>query len=197
MKLDEDLLPGTAAAFAELATQVRSLESDFVDIKGTIVNLDRKFETGMASLATKIDERAKSHWNTFPALASLIVACMVGMYTFASQPINTAIVRLETSVSKLEENTLSKRDSEAFRLTNKESFTKVDLELKRLFEMIVPRGEHSEKWKSNESSFLAVQRQIDELRKESGSTVTVRDTLIELQKKYDFLINKLMYNKPL
>lgn len=52
---------------------------------------------------------------------------------------------------------------------------------------IVPRGEHIEKWASNTAALSAQQRQIDEIRRDLGSSYSLGDKIKELQRQIEML----------
>jgi uncharacterized coiled-coil protein SlyX len=92
------------------------------------------------------------------------------------------------------EKTKTSKDlsSEKFRIVEKELDT-LESKFKALDEKIVPRGEHTEKWKANDQAFLNIQKQIDDIRKDVGSTYSLGDKIKEMQEQ----INRLLQlDKP-
>jgi hypothetical protein len=52
---------------------------------------------------------------------------------------------------------------------------------------IVPRGEHQERWRAQEASVANVQREVDQMRNDFGSSFSLNDTLKALMERVDRL----------
>ncbi|MFC3695524.1 hypothetical protein ACFOWB_25140 [Chenggangzhangella methanolivorans] len=52
---------------------------------------------------------------------------------------------------------------------------------------IVPRGEHEEHWRSQNAQIINLQRQVDEVKAQAGSTYGVRDVIQRLEKQVEDL----------
>jgi hypothetical protein len=52
---------------------------------------------------------------------------------------------------------------------------------------IVPRGEHQERWRAQEASVANVQREVDQMRDDFGSSFSLNDTLKALMERVDRL----------
>lgn len=105
--------PGAAAAFAQLAQQVSTLEDDYTDIKSTIVGLDRKFtdtlssvatrfETALASVNAKLDERGRTQWPTLIAAGMFLLGVVGAVGAMALRPIDASTVRHEHRLDVVE-----------------------------------------------------------------------------------------------
>lgn len=177
--------PGAAAAFASLQTEVGTLQGDFTDIKSTIAGFDRKIDAGLAAINAKLDERGRFQWGPIGALAGTMVGVVALFWQVSMRPTDTAIQRLETLTSDMSRSFISREEVR----TGRERF---DRDLKILQDQVVPRGEHAEKWRANDTAFVTVQRQIDDIRKESGATYTLRDKVMDLNKRLDEVNGLLM-----
>ncbi|QZO02083.1 hypothetical protein [Chenggangzhangella methanolivorans] len=51
----------------------------------------------------------------------------------------------------------------------------------------MPRGEHEEHWRSQNAQIINLQRQVDEVKAQAGSTYGVRDVIQRLEKQVEDL----------
>lgn len=88
------------AEFAALSQQVSALETDQRDLKGVVVNLDRKMDAGFASLNQKIDSRNVTPWASIWAALGVLLAGMTAVGWLALQPIQSATGQLRADLSE-------------------------------------------------------------------------------------------------
>lgn len=177
--------PGASAAFASLETRVDTLGADFVDIKKDLSGLNLKLDANLAAITTKLDERSKFNWGPISAMAGVSVAAVAFFWNISTRPTDIAIQRLEISVAEMGRSLITREEVRAGR-------ERFDRDLKVIQDNLVPRGEHSEKWRANDQALVNIQRQIDEFRKESGSTYTLRDKVVDMNKRIEELNSLLM-----
>lgn len=93
-------LEGIEAEFAALSQQVTGLEGDYRDLKGVVVNLDRKMDAGFASLNAKIDSRNVTPWIAIYAGMSVFAGIATTIGYLALQPTRDAVARIDQSISE-------------------------------------------------------------------------------------------------
>lgn len=89
------------AEFAGLSQQVTGLEADYRDLKGVVVNLDRKMDAGFASLNSKIDSRNITPWASIWAALGVLLAGMTTVGWLALQPIQSSSVESRNEIKHL------------------------------------------------------------------------------------------------
>lgn len=89
---------GWEAEFAALSQQVDGLESDYRDLKGVVVNLDRKMDAQFAALTTKIDSRNVTPWASIWAALGVLLAGMTTVGWLALQPIQSAVLQNRSDI---------------------------------------------------------------------------------------------------
>lgn len=76
-------------SFSALRQQVLGLEDDYRELKSVVVGLDRKMETGLAAINTKLDDKNKTPWGViFSGMAFILAFCMA-IGTLAYMPIKS------------------------------------------------------------------------------------------------------------
>lgn len=70
---------------------------------------------------------------------------------------------------------------------NKAAIHETRDDLKEMVRAIVPRGEHEERWRSEDQAIVNLQKQIDSLKSDFGSTYSLRDALADMTKRLDKL----------
>lgn len=170
-----------SASTAALQERVLALVNDVREFRQISVELDRKieqsytnlsnrFETAVAAINSKLEERSKIPWSA----VSTGVAVIVAIGGVAYLPIETRQNDLATEIGSLHTT------------------------LERIGDIVVPRKENEQQWASSAverqdlkeaivSDVANLQRQIDEVNKKVGDTYTTRDILLESQKRIDEL----------
>ena len=67
---------------------------------------------------------------------------------------------------------------------------RLDRDIRDISAQIVSRGEHAERWRRGEAEDLALQRQIDDVRKNFGATDSLRDALVDLKARLEHVERK-------
>lgn len=125
--------------------------------------------------------------------AGLILLVFGGFFSWQNSAIDRRLDELRKSVVGNEHAlndlrpTVAERGKEVYRLD--QDIRRIDARLLHLEDGIVTRGEHREKWASIDAANTSVQRQIDEMRKELGSSYTLGDKIKELQRQLDDIRN--------
>lgn len=93
----------TSENFAALQQQVIGLDTDYQELKGVVVSLDRKMEHGFTAIHTKLDERNRTQWPViFSGLAVLLTFC-VSIGTLAYWPIKSELAAVKEDAVRLAE----------------------------------------------------------------------------------------------
>ena len=66
-------------------------------------------------------------------------------------------------------------------------FERVESDVAGIRKEIVPRAEHAEKWRGADGQRADQQRQIEEMKRVFGDTFSLRDALIQMQRRIDAL----------
>jgi hypothetical protein len=151
----------------DLAENIRGLWQSTRDIESRMAS-----GASVALLSTKIDglftqqaEQNKAPWPTLISAAGFILVLAGGYSTLQTAPIKADIERLEKGTQTLS------RDSSA--------------EFKEIRNMIVPRGEHEQRWANAAANTANIQRQLDDNAKAFGNTYSLRDALSDLNRRLD------------
>lgn len=119
-------------------------------------------------------------YNTVIQTVSVVAMFIAGFWAGVINPLGARIDRVETGAVLVAEY----REYHA-RLDA--SITHLEADLNKLRESQVTRGEHMQKWASDEAVISNMQRQIDDLKKELGSSFSLGDKIKELQTQVDDL----------
>ena len=155
-------------------------------------------EQGVATLSSQLTgisqqltAGGKTNWGVLVSTAGfcLVFAGTIGGLAYA--PIRENQTDLKTSMAKLAEAqaNLSERVTREFvtvrELDTRAERTKTDLsrvreDVQAIDRELVPRAEHTERWRSNEREFVGIQRQIDDLKRFNTDLVSAKDFIKNL-----------------
>lgn len=148
----------------------------------------------IGALGSKIEERAKIPWPALGVMLSFLT--IVGGLVW--YPVKGDLGRLETAMIKIVDSVPTNREIEAsskrrddWQRQVEERFSRVETKQEVDKKEIVPRGEHQEKWAGQTQITANLQRQIDEFRRDFGSTYSLRDAFGNVQRKVDELEKEL------
>lgn len=94
----------------------------------------------------------------------------------------------ESRLSKAEyaNDVLARKQDVANLLTRLEGMiTTIDTRVRENAAAVVPRGEHQERWRSEQEARAAIQRQVDEVKQAMGGIYGARDVIQDLQRRLD------------
>jgi hypothetical protein len=191
------------AKLAALDQRVLGLERGVHDLSTQLTSRFAEVGTAIAGLTAKLDERSKTPWATIVSAMGVVLAIVVAGGQLAKAPLDTAISRLERDTMSLSTNTVPLSSFGDFKgayennrvLARQEldaRFARVDSQIARVEEHtrsvatdIVPRGEHEERWRSEDRDIQSMQRQVDELKTAFGGIYGARDVIIDLRGRLD------------
>lgn len=131
------------------------------------------------------------------ATCGVVLAVVAYLGSLSLDPMREAVKELK-EISKLQiqstiQGAISNAEHGEKIKSLEEKSTLATAKIKELDDKVVPRGEHTEKWKANDQAFVNIQKQIDDIRKDVGSTYSLGDKIKEMQEQ----INRLLQlDKP-
>lgn len=201
---------GAAAAYERDDAKLAALEQRVYGLERGVHDLNQLF-TGrigevsaqLAGLTSKLDERSRTPWATIVSAMGVVLAIVVAGGQLAKAPVDDALRRLERDYARLASNTVSiggfadfKAAYENNRIVGRQEadgrYARVDIALRALEQrahdaqnLVVPRGEHQERWRAQDAAVAALQRQIDDLKTAFGGVYGARDVIIDLRERLD------------
>jgi hypothetical protein len=102
-----------------LKVQVNSIERDYQELKGAVITLDHKIETGMSAIAAKLDERWKTPWGAIFAGMGVLITFLGMIGAMAYLPIQSELVSMKDRQQR-ETAVLHDRDIRMWTAINKQ-----------------------------------------------------------------------------
>lgn len=153
----------------DLGDNVRGFRAELHEIRATMASANdlRGLSAKIDSLGSALARKSETPWTTIASFASLVF--VIGYAWISSQ------------TGPLKDN-MERADREA-NAVRREVLT----EIKEVRALIVPRGEHEQRWANASAVTANLQRQIDDNSKAFGSTYSLRDAIGEISKRIDKL----------
>lgn len=174
--------------------RIVSLEGSQRDVMTAVATLSARVESLFGSLNAKIEERSRPQYGLLVSLGVFGLSVITAVGWLAYSPIQSQqqdakliLARLVESYASLPERFVTIRELDARATRTQTEITRLAADLRQLDGVTVPRGEHSERWRSFEAQDAGLQRQIDDLRRQFGDTFSLRDALIQMQRRLDGL----------
>lgn len=158
-----------------------------------VTGLERSVATiaqSLDGLAKEIRERQRFPWAVVLSGVSvmLFIFSMLGGIVLWS--FNGYLSGNSDALDRLQSQMLisvPRTEYEERKLATDERTDRIESELQRLSDSIVPRGEHAGHWQAQATDTANLQRQIDEVRSVFGSTYSLGDAIATLQERIDRL----------
>lgn len=179
------------AAFGVLQERVHGLEQSFRSMESGVTSQ-------IASLAAKLEERAKIPWSAFGVMLTAVTVLGALVYWPIRENQSRLIevadrlgIRLETNYASSREvelrlNAAGQRRDDVQRATD-ERIRRSETDIDAIQKQLVPRGEHEQTWTGQRQRDVDLQRQIDEVRKGFGDLYSPKDALARMQQRIDEL----------
>jgi hypothetical protein len=117
-------------------------------------------------------------------------------------PVKTELDRHGRVIEKMQDEPITSKEVEYrlntggqrrddWQLAAEDRMRRNDSRIDDVMKEIVPRGEHQEKWRSNDRQFLDAQRQLDEIKKAYSGLYSPRDVLANLQRRLENVKQRL------
>lgn len=192
-------------SISALNQRVVNLDSNQRSLAESISSLAAKVEALFTSLNTKIEERARPQYNLLISAGVFGLGVIIAVGSQALSPIRenqtdlkAAVVEMAKSIAATTERanerfatigdrfvSIRELDNRAARTTSE--MARINLDLNALQSVIVPRVEQAERTRSVDAQFVNQQRQIDDVKKQFGDTFSLRDALLQMQRRIDAL----------
>lgn len=147
--------------------------------------------TQITGISQQIAAGSKTNWSVIIGFGGISISLVIAIGGMAYWPIRETQSDLKSAMAKLADAqaSLSERVTREFvtvrELDTRAERTKTDLSRLRedvqvIDRELVPRNEHTERWRSNEREFVAIQRQIDDLKRFNTDLVSAKDFIKNL-----------------
>lgn len=177
-----------------LQQRIFGLESGHQGLTTAMTSLTSRVETLFANLSAKIDDRSRPQWSLLVSLGLLGLAFVSTVGALAYWPIREtqsdlklAVVEITKVLSVLPDRFITLRELDMRQMRTIGEFARINTDLRTLDAQVVPRNELAERWRSSDQQSLNTQRQIDELKKSFTDTFSLRDALLQMQRRLDGL----------
>lgn len=189
--------PGTAA-FGVLQERVHGLEQSFRSMESGVNDRFSGISSQIASLAAKLEERAKIPWSAFGVMLTAVTVLGALVYwpirenqARLIEVVDRLSIRMETNYASSREvelrlNAAGQRRDDMQRATE-ERIKRSEGDIDMIQKQLVPRGEHEQTWTGQRQRDVDLQRQIDEVRKGFGDLYSPKDALARMQQRIDEL----------
>ena len=166
-----------------LRTRMVAFEKDLQDLGNAIQQQFSGISSTIASLSTKLDERAKIPW---PALGVMLTFLTIigGLVWW---PVREGQARTEAAlleqariIAEINKDKVSARELDSRAARTQTDLSRLREDIQAVDRVTVPRGEHEEKWRGHDRQVESLQRQIDDLKKFNTDLVSARDFLKNL-----------------
>jgi hypothetical protein len=180
-----------------LQQRVYGLESGQRALADGLSNLSSRVETLFAGLATKIEDRSRPQYPLLISIGVFGLAVLTSVGWLAYAPIRESQTDLKSGLVELAKAfgaagerfvTIRELDGRAARTTS--DLIRINADIKAIEEVTVPRVEQAERMRSVDAHFVNQQRQLDDIKKAFGDTFSLRDALIQMQRRIDMLESK-------
>lgn len=168
-----------------LQQRVFGLESSQRNLADGLSNLASRVETLFAGLATKIEERSRPQYPLLISIgvAGLMFAGAIGSLAYAplresQSDLKAAVVEMAKTIGSLGEKFVSIRELEGRGSRTQADIARLNSDLSA--QEIALRREL-------EQAQANLQRQIDDQKKQFGDTFSLRDALLQMQRRIDQL----------
>lgn len=145
----------------------------------------------IGALGSKIDDRARTPWATLASFAGVMVIVLGAFGTVIYRPIDLEQTRLRADLNEVAKSSVARSELAIVTKYMDRDFAALTAQVKANNESIVPRGEHQEKWAGQSQITANIQRQLDDFRRDFGSTYSLRDAFQNVQRKVDDLEKEL------
>jgi len=120
---------------------------------------------------------------------TVVAMFFAGFWAAVISPMVSRQDKIETKIEWFTKDNradfLSIHEHQEFKQRVDKTLDAMSLELIRLREGQVTRGEHLQKWASDAGVIVNIQRQIDDIKRDFGQTYSLKDALSEMQKRLE------------
>jgi len=182
---------------ADYAERLVRNERDIAGLKEGMTALTATVDKGFHALAADLKSRSSINWTPISILVTVLGLIGSGFFAFLS----SGQGRLEAMITKQELRSeryvpredldkrfevITQRRDDLQRLSDAR-VERIERDMDAMQKTVVPRGEHGEVWAGQRGKDEALQRQIDQVRKEVSDLNTPRDTVQGILRRLDEL----------
>lgn len=191
------------AKYAALDERVANQGLRLTQIEQTMMSGFRQVEQTLGNLGAELRGGQKPQWQAISVAATVTIAFMGLVGTLAYMPVTSGLRDVREDVRANAKDSLSvdafkefKATYENNRLLNRTDvdakvlrldtdLSKLEGQVREAAAAVVPRGEHQERWRSQDAAVAAVQRQLDDLKAALGGIYGARDVILDLRERLD------------
>lgn len=161
-----------------------------------VTALERQYtaiSSKLDALTEKMDARRAVPWGaigTGVAMLAFLGGIVIWAFSAYILQIQVAQQSADRRIEQLAMVTVPRAELDDRRIVSNARTDRIEADILRIQEGIVPRGEHSERWRSTDAEIAGVQRQLDQLRADFGGTYSLKDALRDLQQRLERIENK-------
>lgn len=189
--------PPSFSPGADYAERLVRNERDIAGLKEGMTALTNTVDKGFQALAADLKSRSSINWTPVSILVTVLGLIGSGFFAFLS----SGQGRLEAMITKQEVRSeryvpredldkrfevITQRRDDLQRLIDAR-VERIERDVDAIQKSVVPRGEHGEIWAGQRLKDEALQRQIDQMRKEVSDLNTPRDTVQSILRRLDEL----------
>ena len=182
---------------ADYAERLVRNERDIAGLKEGVAALTNTVDKGFHALASDLKSRSSINWAPISIMVTVLGLIGSGFFAFLS----SGQGRLEAMISKQEtraERYVPREDLDTrfgvitqrrddLQKASDARVERIERDVDAMQKSIVPRGEHGEVWAGQRGKDEALQRQIDQVRKDVSDLNTPRDTIQGILRRLDEL----------
>jgi hypothetical protein len=180
------------ASWARLSERVENQGKDIVDLRSNMNTGFQTINSSIGTLSNELRSSSKTQWPVIWAAAGVCFTVLVTIGTFFYSTLSKSQDRIDISVAKVSENSLSVAAFQDFRSTYEnnrvvsrndyiDKFGQLNVRLDTVTKDQVPRAELERVWQSDDMQKAQLQSQINELKANQSATYGARDVLLDLK----------------
>lgn len=184
------------AQYARLSERVENQGKDIVDLRSNMNTGFQSVNAAIGTLSNELRSNSKTQWPVIWAAAGVCFTVLVTIGTFFYSTLSKGQDRIEVSVARVAENSLSVAAFQDFRSTYEnnrvvsrndyiDKFGQLNARLDTVTKDQVPRAELERVWQSDDMQKAQLQKQIDELKQSQSATYGARDVILDMRERLD------------
>lgn len=186
-------MPNSGRMMSEEASiNIGALQQRVYGLEQAVSNIGNQ----LTSISQQIASGGKTNWSVLVSTAGfcLVFAGAVGGLAYApiretQTDLKAATIEMTKQIGLLGERFVSIRELDGRSARTTSELARINSDIKAIDAVTVPRVEQAERMRSVDAQFVAQQRQIDDIKKSFGDTFSLRDALMQMQRRIDQLEN--------
>lgn len=159
-------------------------------LRTRMTNVERAIQSvgdNVAALSAKFDKKSEIPWQALGVMlgfVGLIGGALYWPIREGQSELKSAMVEV-TKVLSRDFVTIRELDNRSARTVDERK--RLELDITNIERDLVPRGEHTERWRGFDNQVANLQRQIDDQKKAFGDTYSLRDAMQQYRRELDDL----------